>query len=100
ALPLWQAAGQRTGEADALTYIGRVYNNLGQREAALKNLNDAMEIWHDIDNPDTALAAQAAAPSEPSGRIAKRIQAARQKFASEASISNASAVGEAGTLDG
>ena len=83
ALPLWQAAGQRTGEADALTYIGRVYNNLGQREVALKNLNDAMEIWHDIDNPDTALAAQAAAPSQPSGRIAKRIQAARQKFASE-----------------
>jgi CHAT domain-containing protein len=100
ALPLWQAAGQRTGEADALTYIGRVYNNLGQREEALKNLNDAMEIWHDIDNPDTALAAQAAAPSQPSGRIAQRIQAARQKFASEASITNASAVGEAGTLDG
>jgi CHAT domain-containing protein len=99
ALPLWRAIGQRTGEADALTYIGRVYNNLGQREEALKNLNEAMTIWHDIDNPDTALAAQAAAPSEPHGRIAQRIEAAKQKFASAASITNASAMGEAGTLD-
>ncbi len=99
ALPLWQTIGQRTGEADALTYIGRVYNNLGQREEALKNLNDAMEIWHDIDNPDTSISAQAAPPAHPSGRIGRRIEAARQKFASAASISSASTVGEAGTLD-
>ena len=99
ALPLWQTIGNRTGEADALTYIGRVYNNLGQRDEALKSLNDAMDIWHDIDNPDTALAAQAAPASEPRSRIAKRIAAAKQKFASAANISNANAVGEAGTLD-
>jgi CHAT domain-containing protein/Tfp pilus assembly protein PilF len=99
ALPLWQTIGQRTGEADALTYIGRVYNNLGQREEALKNLNDAMEIWHDIDNPDTSISAQAAPSSRPSGRIARRIEAAKQKFASATFISSASAVGEAGTLD-
>jgi len=100
AVPLWQTVGQRTGEADALTYIGRVYNNLGQRDEALKSLNDAMDIWHDIDNPDTALAASAASPSQPTSRIARRIQAAKQKFASAASVSNASAIGEAETLDG
>ena len=100
ALPLWRALGNRIGEADALTYIGRVYNNLGQRDQALKNLNEAMTIWHDIDNPDPALAAAAAASNQPHGRIAQRIEAAKEKFASAASISNAGAVGEAGTLDG
>ncbi len=101
ALPLWQTVGQRTGEADALTYIGRVYENLGQHEEALKNLNDAMEIWHDIDNPDTSVAAEAA-PSGPSGRFSRRIEAAREKFTAAANINivNASAIGEAGTLDG
>jgi CHAT domain-containing protein len=101
ALPLWQTVGQRTGEADALTYIGRVYENLGQHEEALKNLNDAMEIWHDIDNPDTSMAAEAA-PSGPSGRVGRRIEAAREKFTAAANINivNASAIGEARTLDG
>ena len=101
ALPLWQAAGQRTGEANALTYIGRVYENLGQHEEALKNLNDAVGIWHDIDNPDTSVAADAA-PSAPSGRFARRMESAREKFTAAANINivNASAIGEAGTLDG
>ncbi|HVN94575.1 MAG TPA: tetratricopeptide repeat protein [Terracidiphilus sp.] len=101
ALPLWQTAGHRTGEANALTSIGRVYENLGQHEEALKNLNDAMEIWHDIDNPDTAMAADAG-PSERSGRLARRMEAAREKFTAAANINivNASAIGEAGTLDG
>ena len=101
ALPLWQTVGQRTGEADALTYIGRVYESLGQHEEALKNLNDAMEIWHDIDNPDASVAAEAA-PSGPSGRLTRRVEAAREKFTSEANINvvNASAIGEAGTRDG
>jgi CHAT domain-containing protein/Tfp pilus assembly protein PilF len=100
ALPMWQTVGQRTGEADALTSIGRVYENLGQHEEALKNLNDAMEIWHDIDNPDVSVAAEAA-PSGPSGRAARRIEAAREKFTAAANINivNASAIGEAGTLD-
>ncbi len=101
ALPLWQTAGQRTGEANALTSIGRVYENLGQHEEALKNLNDAMEIWHDIDSPDTSMAADAA-PSGPSGRFTRRMEAAREKFTAAANINivNASAIGEAGTLDG
>ncbi len=101
ALPLWQTVGQRTGEADALTYIGRVYENLGQHEEALKNLNDAMEIWHDIDNPDTSMAAEAASTG-PSGRFTRRSEAAREKFTAKANINvvNASAIGEAGTLDG
>jgi CHAT domain-containing protein/Tfp pilus assembly protein PilF len=100
ALPLWQTVGQRTGEADALTSIGRVYENLGQHEEALKNLNDAMEIWHDVDNPDTSVASEAA-PSGPSGRVTRRIEAAREKFTAAANINivNASAIGEAGTLD-
>jgi len=98
AVPLWQTLAQRTGEANALTSIGRAYISLGQRDAALKNLNDAMEIWHDIDNPDT-IAAQAPVPDQPSGRFAKRIEAAKEKFASQAQIANSSAVGEAGTLD-
>jgi CHAT domain-containing protein len=101
ALPLWQTVGQRTGEANALTYIGRVYESLGQHEEALKNLNDAMEIWHDIDNPDTSVIAEAA-PSGRSGRFARRIEAAREKFTATANINivNASAMGEARTLDG
>ncbi|MGO9796175.1 MAG: CHAT domain-containing protein [Terracidiphilus sp.] len=100
ALTLWQTAGQRTGEANALTFIGRVYENLGQHEEALKNLNDAMEIWHDIDNPDTSVAAEAA-PSQRSGRFARRMEAAREKFTAAANVNivNASAVGEAGTVD-
>ena len=84
ALPLWQTVGQPTGEADALTYIGRVYENLGQHEEALKNLNDAMAIWHDIDNPETSVAAAAAPPSGPSGRIARRMEATRERFAAAA----------------
>ncbi len=101
ALPLWQTVGHRTGEADALTYISRVYENLGQHEEALKNLNDAMEIWHDIDNPDTSVAAEAA-PSGPSGRFARRTEAEREKFTAAANVNivNASAIGEARTLDG
>jgi CHAT domain-containing protein len=101
ALPLWQTVGHRTGEANALTFIGRVYENLGQHEEALKNLNDAMEIWHDIDNPDTSVATEAA-PSGPSGRFTRRMEAAREKFAAAANVNivNAGAIGEAGTLDG
>ena len=100
ALPLWQTAGQRTGEANALTFIGRVYENLGQHEEALKNLNDALEIWHDIDNPETSVAAEAA-PSGPSGRFSRRIESAREKFTAAANVNivNASAIGEAATLD-
>jgi CHAT domain-containing protein/tetratricopeptide (TPR) repeat protein len=100
ALPMWQTVGQRTGEADALTCIGRVYENLGQHEKALKNLNDAMEIWHDVDNPDLSVAAEAA-PSGPSGRVGRRIEAAREKFTAAANINivNASAIGEARTQD-
>jgi CHAT domain-containing protein/Tfp pilus assembly protein PilF len=100
ALPMWQTVGQRTGEADALTSIGRVYENLGQHEEALKNLNDAMEIWHDVDNPDMSVAAEAA-PSGPSGRVTRRIEAAREKFTAAANINivNASAIGEARTQD-
>ena len=30
--------------------MGRAYNNLGQREEALKDLNEALTIWHEIDS--------------------------------------------------
>ena len=100
ALPMWQTVGQRTGEADALTYIGRVYESLGQHEEALKNLNDAMEIWHDIDNPDTSVAA--ASSSERAfgpGHTKNRSRARKIPAAANINIVNASAIGEAGTLD-
>ena len=100
ALPLWQTIGQRTGEANALTFMGRVYNNLGQREEALKNLNAAMDIWHDIDNPDNSIAVEAAPASGHRGLVGRRIEATREKLYSESEIYNASAIGEAGTLDG
>ena len=31
-------------------YPVKAYDNLGQREEALKNLNDALAIWRDLDN--------------------------------------------------
>ena len=34
----------------ALNNMGRAYNNLGKREEALKVLNEAMSIWHEIDS--------------------------------------------------
>jgi len=42
--------GLHPAEANALTYRGRVHNNLGQREEALKDLNDALTIWHAVGN--------------------------------------------------
>lgn len=98
ALPLWRTIAQRTGEANALTYIGRVYNNLGQHDEALKNLREAMDIWHDIDDL-SASPLQSAAPAQPTTRLGRRIENAREKFASAAFISSANAGGEAGTLD-
>ena len=79
---MWRAIDQRTGEANALTYMGQIYNNLGQRDEALKTLNDAMAIWHEIDNAGISTSAQTT-----------------QNAASGTSISRANLVGEAGTLD-
>ncbi len=44
-------SGFASGEANTLNYIGKVYNDLGNREESLKYLNQSMAIWHAIDNP-------------------------------------------------
>ena len=42
--------GIRQSEANTQTYIGRAYNNLGQRQEALKDLNEAHIHLADVGN--------------------------------------------------
>lgn len=44
AIGLFRAAGERSGEASALTNIGVVYNQLGERLKALEYLNQALSL--------------------------------------------------------
>ncbi|HYV81877.1 MAG TPA: CHAT domain-containing tetratricopeptide repeat protein [Pyrinomonadaceae bacterium] len=44
AIELYRAAGERSGEASALTNIGVVYNQLGERQKALEYLNQALSL--------------------------------------------------------
>ncbi|MGA2569240.1 MAG: CHAT domain-containing tetratricopeptide repeat protein [Terracidiphilus sp.] len=62
-LPYWQSASNRRrarfvheekvftmGEASTLSSIGRVYNNLGDRQKALDYLNRALPLWQESGN--------------------------------------------------
>ncbi|MFZ1110312.1 MAG: tetratricopeptide repeat protein, partial [Rhodomicrobium sp.] len=86
ALPFWRALPSRAGEAETLNNIGKVYNNLGQHDVALKYLNQSLNIWREVNvspgNPvaGNASPAPAAAPAS--------------SFAASAGIN-----GEASTLD-
>ena len=44
ALAVYREAGDRSGEASALTDIGRVYNRYGEREKALEYLSQALSL--------------------------------------------------------
>jgi CHAT domain-containing protein/Tfp pilus assembly protein PilF len=44
AIGFYRAAGERAGEASALTNIGVVYNQLGERQKALEYLNQALTL--------------------------------------------------------
>ena len=44
AIEFYRAAGERSGEASALTNIGVVYNQLGERQKALEYLNQALSL--------------------------------------------------------
>jgi CHAT domain-containing protein len=48
ALRLMREAGDRRGEAMALTNIGSIYNLLGEPQKALENLNQALTVWRAI----------------------------------------------------
>lgn len=47
---LWQAEGNRRGEAEALTAMGGPYAHLGQMGKALESLAAARALWHDLDD--------------------------------------------------
>jgi len=44
ALAVYREAGDRSGEASALTDIGRVYNRYGEREKSLEYLSQALSL--------------------------------------------------------
>ena len=44
ALVLWQKAGDKSGEAITLSYIGAVYSDLGDKQQALKYYNSALPL--------------------------------------------------------
>ena len=41
-VPLWRAVGDRAGEAATLHNIGRVYDDLGEKQQALDYFNQAL----------------------------------------------------------
>ena len=45
ALPIFQAVGDRSGEANTLRNIGSVYDSLGEIQKALESYNDALPIY-------------------------------------------------------
>ena len=68
--------------------MGKVYNNLGQHDAALKSLNQSLAIWHEINvSPATPSAQNPSAATPPT-------TAPASSFLATASIN-----GEASTLD-
>ena len=56
-------AQARSGEAETLNNIGKVYNNLGQHDQALKVLNQSMAIWQSIDSTHATSADPEICPS-------------------------------------
>ncbi|MEQ9545624.1 MAG: tetratricopeptide repeat protein, partial [Marinobacter sp.] len=48
ALPLFQAVGDRRGEATTLNNIGRVYSSLGQKQQALDYYNQALPLFQAV----------------------------------------------------
>ncbi|HSE19949.1 MAG TPA: CHAT domain-containing tetratricopeptide repeat protein [Pyrinomonadaceae bacterium] len=50
AIEFYRAAGERAGEASALTNIGVVYNQLGERQKALEYLNQALSLHKLVGN--------------------------------------------------
>jgi hypothetical protein len=51
ALPLWQASGDRSGEADTLNSIGNIHAALGKNQESLHYLNQSLHIFRTIGNP-------------------------------------------------
>jgi CHAT domain-containing protein len=85
---MWRTLGSRSGEAATLSYIGKVYNNLGDHDNSLRNLNASMAIWHQIDNPAPA-SSSAARPASGQAQQPQATAASRTAIVD----------GEAGTLD-
>lgn len=51
ALSLFQAAGDREGEARAYAHIGRCHTAQGDLAEATHNYESALQIWRDLNNP-------------------------------------------------
>ncbi|NEP03606.1 MAG: CHAT domain-containing protein, partial [Okeania sp. SIO4D6] len=49
-LPLLQQVRDQTGEARTLTDIGRVYNDLGEKQTALNYFNQSLPLWRQVGN--------------------------------------------------
>ncbi|MCS6804759.1 MAG: CHAT domain-containing protein [Acidobacteriota bacterium] len=45
---LWQAEGNRRGEAEALSAMGTPYAHVGQMDKALESFHEARVLWHEI----------------------------------------------------
>ncbi|OCQ97300.1 hypothetical protein BCD64_20840 [Nostoc sp. MBR 210] len=50
ALPLWQKLGGKSEEALTLLGIGRIYDDLGEKQKALEFYNQALPLWREVGN--------------------------------------------------
>ena len=50
ALPLWQKVGEKKWEALTLTGIGRIYDNLSEKQQTLNYYNQSLPLWRQVDN--------------------------------------------------
>ncbi|MBD2354964.1 CHAT domain-containing protein [Tolypothrix sp. FACHB-123] len=50
ALILWRKAGDKKGEAVTFLGIGRVYDDLGEKQKALEYYNNALPLWRAVGN--------------------------------------------------
>jgi CHAT domain-containing protein/Flp pilus assembly protein TadD len=50
ALPLWRQVGEKKWEALTLVGIGRIYDNLGDKQQALNYYNQSLPLWRQVSN--------------------------------------------------
>jgi len=50
ALPVWRAARNQRGEGSTLSFLGVIYNDLGERQKALDYYQKALQLWREADD--------------------------------------------------